>query len=100
MARKVLVIGSGGREHAIVRQLALSPQDPIILAAPGNPGTEALAQNVDVDPMVPDDIVSLCRKEAVDLVIIGPDGTQRGFIRAPVNNAKLAEQLPGLVSGS
>ena len=35
-----------------------------------------------------------------NLVIIGPDGTQRGFIRAPINNAKLAEQLPGLVSGS
>jgi protein SCO1/2 len=35
-----------------------------------------------------------------NLVILGPDGTQRGFIRAPINNAKLAEQLPGLVSGS
>jgi len=35
-----------------------------------------------------------------NLVIIGPDGTQRGFIRAPINNAKLAEQLPGLISGS
>jgi protein SCO1/2 len=35
-----------------------------------------------------------------NLVIIGPDGTQRGFIRAPINNAKLAELLPGLVSGS
>ncbi|RMH83279.1 SCO family protein [Pseudomonas sp. AOB-7] len=35
-----------------------------------------------------------------NLVIIGPDGTQRGFVRAPINNAKLAEQLPGLVSGS
>ena len=35
-----------------------------------------------------------------NLVIIGPDGTQRGFIRAPINNAKLAAQLPGLISGS
>lgn len=35
-----------------------------------------------------------------NLVIIGPDGTQRGFIRAPINNAKLAAQLPALVSGS
>ena len=35
-----------------------------------------------------------------NLVIIGPDGTQRGFIRAPINNTKLAAQLPGLVSGS
>ncbi|MDP3817052.1 SCO family protein [Pseudomonas sp.] len=34
-----------------------------------------------------------------NLVLIGPDGTQRGFIRAPLNNAKLAEQLPGLLNG-
>jgi phosphoribosylamine--glycine ligase len=73
MARKVLVIGSGGREHAIVRQLSLSEQHPVIFAAPGNPGTANLAQNVDLDPMTPDDIVGFCRRQAVDLVIIGPE---------------------------
>jgi len=73
MARNVLVIGSGGREHAIVRQLSLSEQRPVIFAAPGNPGTASLAQNVDLDPLVPDDIVGFCRRQAVDLVIIGPE---------------------------
>jgi len=73
MARKVLVIGSGGREHAIVRQLAQSPQEPIIFAAPGNPGTAALAQNEDLDPMAPDEVVGFCLANAIDLVIIGPE---------------------------
>ena len=73
MARKVLVIGSGGREHAIVRQLAFSPQEPVIFAAPGNPGTAVLARNVDLDPLDPDVVVGFCRNEAVDLVIIGPE---------------------------
>jgi len=73
MARNILVIGSGGREHAIVRQLSLSEQHPVIFAAPGNPGTATLAQNVDLDPLVPDDIVVFCRRQAVDLVIIGPE---------------------------
>jgi len=51
MSRKVLVVGSGGREHAIVRQLALSPQEPKIFCMPGNPGTAELATNVDMDFM-------------------------------------------------
>jgi phosphoribosylamine--glycine ligase len=73
MARKVLVIGSGGREHAIVRQLAQSPQEPVICAAPGNPGTAGLAQNVDLDPLAPDAVVGFCQDNAIDLVIIGPE---------------------------
>lgn len=73
MARNVLVIGSGGREHAIVRQLSLSEQQPVIFAAPGNPGTATLAKNVDLDPLLPDEVVEFCQREGIDLVIIGPE---------------------------
>jgi phosphoribosylamine--glycine ligase len=73
MARNVLVIGSGGREHAIVRQLSLSAQEPVIFAAPGNPGTAALARNVDLDPLDPVRVIEFCREQAVELVIIGPE---------------------------
>ena len=48
---KVLIIGSGGREHALVRQLAQSTREPELFAAPGNPGTADLAQNVDLNPL-------------------------------------------------
>ncbi|MEN8007241.1 MAG: phosphoribosylamine--glycine ligase [Candidatus Krumholzibacteriota bacterium] len=95
MARKVLVIGSGGREHAIVRQLALSPQEPIIFAAPGNPGTAGRARNVDLDPMDPDGVVDFCRREAVDLVIIGPEDPLIAGLGDHLHRAEIAVFGPG-----
>jgi phosphoribosylamine---glycine ligase len=70
---KVLVVGSGGREHAICASLARSPQRPELLAAPGNPGIEQVARcfAVTVDDL--DGLVALARDEAVDLVVIGPE---------------------------
>ncbi|MDX2472206.1 MAG: phosphoribosylamine--glycine ligase, partial [Candidatus Krumholzibacteria bacterium] len=71
--RTVLVVGSGGREHALVRQLAQSPQAPQIFTGPGNPGTAEHGTNVDLDPMDSDQVVAFCRENEVDLVIIGPE---------------------------
>ena len=71
--RTVLVVGSGGREHALVRQLAQSPQAPRIYTGPGNPGTAEHGTNVDLDPMDSDQVVAFCRENEVDLVIIGPE---------------------------
>ena len=73
MPATVLVIGGGGREHAIVRQLARSPQEPKLFAAPGNPGTAALARNVALDLDDPQAVVRFCQNEGIELVIIGPE---------------------------
>ncbi len=73
MARKVLVIGGGGREHALVRQLAASPRKPELFAAPGNPGTAALATSLVVDPRDHDAVAAACRERGIDLVVIGPE---------------------------
>ena len=68
---RILVIGSGGREHAIVR--ALSPEADSLHAAPGNPGIAALAETHPDTAPVPDQILRLARKLSPDLVVIGPE---------------------------
>ena len=73
MALNVLVIGSGGREHALVRQLAASPLEPVLFAAPGNPGTARHATNVDLDPLDPDEVTAFCLREEIGLVVVGPE---------------------------
>ncbi|QXT62344.1 phosphoribosylamine--glycine ligase [Tessaracoccus palaemonis] len=74
MARvKTLLLGSGGREHALARSLASDPLVTALHAAPGNPGIAALATLHAVDAADPDAVVALARELAVDLVVIGPE---------------------------
>ncbi|HEY6500926.1 MAG TPA: phosphoribosylamine--glycine ligase [Streptosporangiaceae bacterium] len=70
---RVLVIGSGGREHAIVRALAQDPAVTSLHAAPGNPGIAALAHTHPVAAAEPAAIAALARELAADLVVIGPE---------------------------
>jgi phosphoribosylamine---glycine ligase len=70
---KVLVVGGGGREHALVEALAASPLAPEMYAAPGNPGISRIAETVDI-PV--DDLVSLrnyAANNGIDLTVVGPE---------------------------
>ena len=69
----VLVIGSGGREHALAWAISRGPGEPTIFCAPGNAGTETLGINVDLKADDQKEIVKFCRDEKIDLVIIGPE---------------------------
>ncbi len=69
---RVLVVGSGGREHALAWKLATSERVDEVLVAPGNGGMRDVARVVDA-PLEVDALVSLARQEAVDLTVIGPE---------------------------
>ena len=72
--KRVLVLGGGGREHALVRALLRSPQRPELLAAPGNAGIardEIPCLPVNADDV--DAVVRTARDEGVDLVVVGPE---------------------------
>jgi phosphoribosylamine---glycine ligase len=71
---KVLVIGSGGREHTIAWKLAQSPRVHSILCAPGNAGIAQIARNVAVQSDDFPGITDLVRKERIDYVFVGPEG--------------------------
>ncbi len=70
---RVLVIGGGGREHALVAGLAADPAVSAVVAAPGNPGMASVAALRPVDPMDPSAVAALAGDERVDLVVIGPE---------------------------
>ncbi len=69
----VLVLGSGAREHALVRSLARDPSVDEVLALPGNPGIAALARCLPGDPADPATVVAAARAQGVDLVVVGPE---------------------------
>jgi phosphoribosylamine--glycine ligase len=70
---KVLLIGSGGREHALAWRLSQSPRLTQLFAAPGNPGIAEHATLVGIDTRDAAAVATFCRKESVDLVVIGPE---------------------------
>lgn len=70
---KVLVVGSGGREHALAWKLFASPRAEGIFCAPGNAGTALLGHNLDVQATDVEGVVSVAQARGVDLVVVGPE---------------------------
>jgi len=94
MSRRILVLGSGGREHALAWRLARDPERPEVLVAPGNEGIARAFRCLDVKPEEPAGVVALARREAVSLVVVGPEAP----LAAGVADALAAAGIP--VSGA
>ncbi|MFB9181459.1 phosphoribosylamine--glycine ligase [Dactylosporangium sucinum] len=87
---RVLLIGTGGREHAIAAALAADPAVTALVCAPGNPGMAALGEQVDVDPLDPAAVAALAVERSADLVVVGPEAP----LVAGVADAVRAKGIP------
>jgi len=92
---KVLVVGSGGREHALCWKIAQSPELTELLCAPGNGGTSAVARNVDVSADDVAGLLRLAKAEAVDLVVVGPEAPLVAGLADELREAGIAVFGPG-----
>jgi len=70
---KVLIIGSGGREHALAWKIKQSPLSPEIFCAPGNGGMAQIATCVDIEPCNIDALIAFAKEQQIDLTIVGPE---------------------------
>lgn len=86
----ILVIGAGGREHAISRQLHRSPRLEQLYIAPGNAGTAQLGENVALDPMDFDAVIAFVQTNNVALVVVGPEAP----LAAGLGDALRAHNIP------
>lgn len=69
----ILLLGSGGREHALAHKIVQSKHCSRLFIAPGNAGTQGLAQNVNINPNDFDAVKDFCQKNKVEMVVVGPE---------------------------
>lgn len=69
----ILILGSGGREHALAWAVKQNPKTDRLIVAPGNAGIAMLAECADLDPLNAAEVVGFCEDNAIDFVIIGPE---------------------------
>lgn len=88
---RVLLLGSGGREHAIAWKLTQSPLITSLVSCPGNPGSGALGDVApDIDPTDPHAVVTLARERLIDLVVVGPEGPLAAGVVDALHEARIA----------
>jgi phosphoribosylamine--glycine ligase len=95
LPRRVLVVGSGGREHALVRALVDSPGRPSVVCAPGNAGIHLDAPCFPVRADDLDGLVALARHETVDFVVVGPEVPLALGLADRLRNAGIPVYGPG-----
>ena len=92
---KILLLGSGAREHALARCLASDPATSELVVAPGNPGTAEIATNLAIDPTSPTEVVELAAQMGAELVVVGPEAPLVAGVADAVREAGIPVFGPG-----
>jgi len=87
---RVLVLGGGGREHALCWSIACSPELTKLWCAPGNAGIAQVAECLALDPMDGADVVDFCTREAIDLLVVGPEAPLAAGVSDAAREAGIA----------
>lgn len=95
---RVLLIGSGGREHALAWSMSKSERLDKLFVAPGNAGTGQIAANVDLDTGDHRAVIAFCQRENIDLVVVGPEGPLVAGIADDLREAGIATFGPSKVA--
>jgi phosphoribosylamine---glycine ligase len=96
---RVLIVGSGGREHALAWKIAQSLLVEALFVAPGNGGTEAIATNLAVDITDHDAVIAAARAHGIDFVVVGPDAQVVAGLGDDVRAAGIACFCPSAAAG-
>lgn len=89
---KILLLGSGGREHALAWKMLQSPLCDKLFVAPGNAGTAAIAENVNISPLDFDAVKNLVLQEGIEMVVVGPeDPLVKGIYDFFKNDSQVAD---------
>ncbi len=86
----ILILGGGGREHALAWAIRQNPKCDRIFAAPGNPGMAGIARLVDLDIFDGAELVRFCEENAVDLVVVGPEAPLAAGVADPLRAAGIS----------
>ncbi len=93
--QNILVLGSGGREHALAWKIAQSPVLGTLYCAPGNGGMADMAENIALDMADHAAVIKLCQDKAIDLVVIGPEAPLVAGLADDLSAANIAAFGPG-----
>ena len=90
----ILILGSGGREHAYCWKLSQSTKQPKLFIAPGNAGTSKLGTNIDINPADLEAVATAVSRHAIDLVLVGPEGPLVAGIHDHIANHPTLSHVP------
>ncbi|MBJ6988299.1 phosphoribosylamine--glycine ligase [Devosia sp. MC521] len=96
---RVLVIGSGGREHALAWKIAQSPEVEAVFVAPGNGGTDGVATNLSIDVTDHAAVIAAAKDQNIDFVVVGPDAQVVAGLGDDVRAAGIACFCPSKEAG-